>query len=124
MKKILLNITNHPSEKWENAQKEQATQNYGEIIDIPFPNISPELDTSEVAEIAKEYLGKVKEIQKNNLVTVHLMGEFTFTFLLTNLLISEGIEVICSTTKRRIVEEGNKKISVFSFVRFRSYQNK
>ncbi len=123
MKKILLNISNHPSVKWDNIQKEKAVSDYGEIIDWDFPNISPEWETDQVRKIAIEYAEKVEELQKTDRITVHLMGEFTFTFLLANLLISKGVEVICSTTSRTTIEDGNKKISVFSFVKFRSYQN-
>jgi len=39
IKKILLNISNHPSVKWDNIQKEKAVSDYGEIIDWDFPNI-------------------------------------------------------------------------------------
>ena len=33
---MLINLTNHPLSKWDEAQLQAAAQ-YGECVDIPFP---------------------------------------------------------------------------------------
>ena len=74
--------------------------------------------------LAKDYLQICMEIlksyplQKN---AVHLMGEFTFCFSLAGLLQKNGIVCITSTSERKVLQEGAKKIVEFNFVRFRAY---
>lgn len=120
---MLINLSNHPSAKWESAQQEAAIQ-YGKIKDILFPNIPPEWDTDEVEILAKEYLMKIKFLKENiheNLV-VHLSGEIIFCFLLAQLLLNENILVITSTTERIAEEKNGEKRSVFQFKKFRQYK--
>jgi CRISPR-associated protein Csx16 len=50
---VLVNITNHPSERWSPAQMEAALGFAVEIRDWPFPSVPPEADTSEIAELAE-----------------------------------------------------------------------
>ena len=40
-KKMFINYTNHPSDAWGEKQREEASK-YGEILDIHFPDISPQ----------------------------------------------------------------------------------
>lgn len=37
---MLINCSNHPSRLWGDPQKE-AAKVYGEIMDIPFPQVNP-----------------------------------------------------------------------------------
>jgi len=122
-KKILLNISNHPSSLWSQLQTQSALDQYGQIIDIPFPAINPEADEQDIDLLADEYLGKVLTYSKQFHVTVHLMGEMTFSFALLSLLRSYDIDCIASTTDRIVTKEtGEAKTSVFKFTHFRHYK--
>ena len=35
---MFLNFSNHPSDRWNKAQR-QAAERYGEIRDVPFPDV-------------------------------------------------------------------------------------
>ena len=119
---MLINLTNHPWEKWDEAQKEQAKKYYGEVIDIPFPNIPPTASAYEVEELANKYFEKIVPYAFDNLDAVHIQGEFTFTFRLVNILLSNNIKCIASTTERIMTEnpDGTRTYK-FRFVRFREY---
>ncbi len=117
---IFLNLSNHPSSQWEENQIEAAKE-YGEIEDMPFPAILPDATENETQEIAKDYLDKILEKAGNANITVHIMGEMTFTYALVSLLKAEGITCLASTTNRIAEEQGSKKTSEFHFVRFREY---
>lgn len=123
---MLINLSNHPSEKWSSNQRKEAIQNFTEIYDIPFPLIPPCEDEKYIQDIAKRYKDKCITVfidrAGNQENAVHIMGEFTFTFALVNLLLTEGIKCIASTTKRIVKELDNNKNEVtFEFVRFREY---
>jgi hypothetical protein len=125
---MLINLSNHPSDKWTYEQRKEALMKFTDITDIPFPLIPPEEDEKYIHESAKSYKEKCNDIFKeypdgNENNAVHIMGEFTFTFALINLLLSEGIKCVASTTKRIVKElENNKNEVTFEFVRFREYR--
>jgi hypothetical protein len=123
---MLINLTNHPSEKWTDEQKKQAKSLYGQIIDIAFPQIEPAWDSQNVQSLAAEYLVKIKEkLSKNpanERFAVHIQGEFTFVFALVTMLKEQKIKCIASTSKRVAEEKADgTKISFFKFIRFREY---
>ena len=114
---MLLNFTNHPSNLWLATQKEAAKE-YGDIVDMSFPQIAPEATTAEIAVLAQKYIDKIMALQPN---AVHIMGEMTFTFAVVNGLLKANLNCIASTTKRTVTEKNGEKISVFEFVQFRPY---
>lgn len=123
---MLINLSNHPSDKWTEKQKEEALKKYNDIADIPFPAVHPDEDENYIKELAVNCFEKCISLLnkdsggKEN--AVHVMGEFTLTFSLVNLLINHGIKCIASTTSRIIKELSNNKSEVsFEFVRFREY---
>ncbi len=121
---MLINLSNHPSNKWSQKQLKTALKKYKSVTDLPFPNISPYSSTSQVITKAKKYLLKVIKLLndfkgENN--AVHLMGEFTFVYHLTNMLKQKKIKVVASTTERIVEESNGNKIVTFKFVRFREY---
>jgi len=120
---MLLNLSNHPSYTWPEKQLIMAKANYGSIIDMPFPSIDPELDENGVRLLAEQCaMSIIKALENQTVRAVHLMGEMSFSFVLTFLLQQKDILVICSTTKRIVTEEQNqKKVSHFEFVQFRKY---
>lgn len=120
---MLLNLSNHPSTNWPAAQRNAAIEQYGDIQDMAFPQISPTADTDEIRQLAEEYEGRIRALAvSHGSLTVHLMGELTFTHMLVNRLHALGIPCVASTTERTVIEEADgKKISQFNFVRFRHY---
>ncbi len=126
---MLINLTNHPFETWQAAMKKTAIDSYGNVVNLPFPAVSPNADRVAVEELASLYLMEIQVvILKHNLspgdVTIHLMGEFTFTYTLLTLLEAAGIPAVASTTERNTIDQpdGSKTVN-FSFVRFREYYN-
>ena len=117
MKKVFLNFTNHPSEKWNVRQTEEA-EKYGEITDMPFPAVEPALDKEAIQAIAEEYVQKILEM---NPAAVLCQGEFSLTYQVTRTLQEKGILVLTACSKRRVVEQDGKKIVEFVFEKFREY---
>ncbi|RCK71572.1 MAG: hypothetical protein IGBAC_0118 [Ignavibacteriae bacterium] len=121
---MLINLSNHPKDKWSEKQIITAIRKYKSVYDIQFPNISPKASSKQVRLKTKKYLEKILKLIKNSndkYNAVHIMGEFTFVFNLVNLLKKNNISVVASTTERIIEEKDGKKIVTFNFVRFREY---
>lgn len=129
---MLINLSNHPfvsSEdghiKWPEEQVRAATEVYGEIVDLPFPEIPPDADTDAVRAIAKTKASECLEKLRSGsgfADAVHIMGEMTTTFAIIAELQKRGVACIASTSRRRSrdLENGKKEIT-FDFVRFRAY---
>lgn len=120
---MLINLSNHPSSKWSEKQKQVANESYGEIVDSPFPNVDPAGDETYIERLADECVAEIRSLsnQTENL-TVHLMGEMTLSFSILKKLSNMGIECVASTTDRIVNEyEGGKKEVLFKFVGFRKY---
>lgn len=115
---MLINLSNHPATKWTTTQRAAATELYGEIKDLPFPNIPPAMSATELDELVNEYHEKVNAHKP---AAVHLMGEMTFTYRLVNQFKKQGLTCIASTTNRTVEERDGKKIVLFEFVQFRVY---
>jgi len=124
---MLLNLTNHPSEKWTDEQKNVAKQMFGGIIDMQFPDIDPTGNEEYISNLTNEYLKKILSIKNslpnNEELVVHIMGEQTFCFSLINKLLENDILCVASTTQRIAVEKDGIKTSVFKFCKFRYYIN-
>lgn len=118
---LLLNLSNHPYADWDDVQK-QAALSYGECRDMPFPQIDPTIDTKQIIQMADEYVGKIEELSHQYNLTVHVMGEMSFTYRVVTRLTALGIRCICSTSRRDtyINDKGDKVVS-FNFRRFRDY---
>jgi hypothetical protein len=122
---MLLNLSNHPSHLWPKEQLNLAKQLFGDIIDIPFPDVSPSGDEKYIDQLSDEYLDKILDILFEHPKTpfvVHIMGELTFCFSLIKKLQQYNITCVASTTRRiSEITPDNKKISKFDFVQFRKY---
>ena len=118
---MFINLSNHSSEKWSEGQLE-AAKPYGDIVDLPFPQVDPKGDEDYIAGLADEYCQKVLELADGTPLTIHLMGEMTLTFALVMRLKANGIVCLASTTERIVTEEEpSVKTNVFRFARFRKY---
>lgn len=121
---MFINLSNHPSARWEKKQI-LAAMDFGEIVDIQFPSIPPEFDTQEVYNIADTYYHKCINLLpvSSSLHAIHIAGEPVFCFHIITKLLRTGYNVITSTTERMVKEtEDGQKISVFNFIKFRKYE--
>lgn len=118
---MFVNISNHPTKLWGKAQIETAQQ-YGELVDIPFPDVSPTASHEELQALAQEYVQRIVSLASSQTLTVHVMGEMTFTFMVVTRLKELGIRCVASTTERKTTYNSDGvKLSEFSFVQFREY---
>lgn len=116
-----LNLSNHPSSTWDEKQIE-AAEKYGPIEDMEFPKVSPEASEEEIVALVDDYAEKIIAKSEVYDLTVHVMGEMTFTLGLVSRLKEQGIRCVASTTTRETIDKGNGvKESAFGFVRFREY---
>ena len=119
---MLINCTNHPYEIWGEAQRE-AAEKFGEVVDLPFPQIEPRSSTEELRRLTERYARRIEAQQPE---AVLVAGEFTFACMLVDRLLTDGVRVL-STRSRRITQEElnpdgtNRKTSVFVFDCFREY---
>lgn len=114
------NVSNHPHNKWSEAQKAAALAlTDGEIIDVPFPNVPPTASEEDVDKLADEITNKIGHGH-----VAMVQGEFSLTFKATTNLKNRGVTVVVATTERNSKEtvqpDGTvKKETVFEFCRFR-----
>ena len=136
--RYFLNISNHPSDKWGDKQRNSALEMAEEIIDLPFPNINPDWDTvryshiSSLENLIKPFNKRDSEkslkdfplYHNNQNTVVMIQGEMCYTHYLVNTLQKEGYTVVCATTERNTVEnaDGTKTVK-FEFCRFRNYES-
>lgn len=118
---MLVNFSNHPSRYWDNKQRE-ASCCYGDIIDFPFPAVAPNSSYGQLQELVQEWVQKILDLGDMHAITVHIMGEMTFTFMVVTRLKELGIKCIASTTERKTTyNPDGTKVSEFQFVKFREY---
>lgn len=119
---LLVNLSNHPYKDWSEDQK-KAAEKYGEVQDMAFPEIDPAMKIDKIKkEIAAAQIDEIKNMCKERRVTIHIMGEMSYTFYVVSQLKAFGILCICSTSERDTEDlgGGEKKVT-FHFKRFRDY---
>lgn len=122
-RKIFVNFSNHPSSDWPEEQK-KAAQEYGEVVDVSFPQVDPCLSIAEIQDLAQN---SIDAIMAYNPVAVMSMGEFTLNHIVVTELLSRGISVFSATTAREAVVVNNNdgsstKTAEYRFVAFREYR--
>lgn len=119
--KLLINLSNHPYALWEQKQRD-AAEVYGRCIDLPFPNIEPSCDEIEIERLSEDYFNEIQKMRDDRQLTVHVMGEFTFSCSLIGKLLNSGIGCIASCAERQVEIVDNRiKQVIFNFERFREY---
>lgn len=124
---MIINLSNHPSSGWSPQQIQAAEAQYGTIVDLEFPVIDPDWETNVISDLANDYLAKILaavEASADERNAVYTAGEFVFVYQMVKLLEENDVEAVSATSKREVIEDGEKKISVFKFVRFRNYYPK
>lgn len=118
---MFVNLSNHPSRYWDKEQI-KASQEYGELFDMPFPQIAPGATEKELQNLTLEYVHGIISLGDPKMITVHIMGEMTFTYMVVTKLKELGIKCVASTTERKVtINADGTKLSDFSFVKFREY---
>lgn len=119
---MFVDFTNHPSSGWSLAQLE-AAKGWGEIVDLPFPDVPANSTEADISRFAGEYLERILELSPD---AVLVQGETSLSFAVAARLIKNGIAALCAASERvcetTIAEDGSTvRKSVFKFSRFRMY---
>lgn len=119
---IFVNHTNHPSSGWTDAQR-QAASAWGEIMDLPFPNVPAEAKEEEICRLACEQAGYIASLHP---AAVLCQGESCYTYAMVDSLLHQGIRVLAACSQRQVREyrtaDGQlRRDSAFEFVQFREY---
>lgn len=121
---MFVNFTNHPSAKWEAAQREAATYHGSSgIVDRPFPNVSPTATSRDIYLQAKSIaMAILIDLPYDEENTVLCQGEMTLAFAVVQELKAAKIKCVAATTERVVTEgESGVKQATFKFVQFREF---
>lgn len=118
---MFLNFSNHPSCLWGQEQKMAAGQ-FGEIVDLPFPQVLAEMSSEDVRRLADQYALQILGRKPD---CVLCQGEFCLSWHVIAHLKEAGVRVVAACSERTAEEvygeKGTEKKSVFRFVQFREY---
>ncbi len=120
---MFFNLSNHPSSGWTKEQYEYAYSRWGEIRDLPFPPLGPELTEEDVLREVRDYLPKIPAKEEG---VMSVFGEFCFTYAMANLLMRRGYSVKCvhsvDTVTTKPGEDGviERRIE-YRFLRYADY---
>lgn len=119
---MLINHTNHPSARWSEEQI-AAARSYGEVVDVPFPDVPPVWSSEDVAALAEKQAARILAMEP---AAVLCQGEFCYTFALVARLKAAGIPVLAACSERVVREREDEAGNVvresrFAFVQFRAY---
>lgn len=119
---MFLNYTNHSSSNWDEKQL-MAAKEWGEVIDLHFPFVSPYLEPGEVEELASREVERIMAYEPD---AVLCQGEFTLAFSIIKKLQKKGKLVLSACSERNVKEillpdSKVKKEIIFEFMRFREY---
>lgn len=117
-KKIIINVSNHPSSKWSKEQIDAC--NGAAILDLQFPNINSKATAYEMDAACYAFAdwltSAVYGVDKHY---VHFLvaGELGAHFRITGFLKMAGYSVIQATSERNTVvsEDGKTKTVTFNF---------
>ena len=69
---MFINISNHPSDKWSEEMIE-AAQQYGQVIDIAFPNVGANWDETKVSEVATKFMEQILKFENPIIMRENLL---------------------------------------------------
>lgn len=114
-----LNLTNHPSSGWSDAQRDAALALAPEVVDLPFPAVDPHARGADLDAIAQKLARDLRPGCTHALV----MGEMTLAFRLVNVFESAGIECVATTGPRHVEHQPDgTELRRFQFAGFRGYR--
>ena len=122
---LFVNCSNHPSRGWSDSQR-GAAEALGQIVEVPFPYIAPDLLPSGVSAMAGQLYDQFLRLAgPYEEVTIHMMGETSLVatvldqHLVTHREPSEQITFVVSTNRREAVEREGTTRYQYSWVAFR-----
>lgn len=119
---MFINLSNHSQHTWS-AEQLAAAELYGEVFDMPFPDVPAAADEEWISKTADVLCREISEKQP---AAVLVQGEMSLTFAVVSRLLSNGITTVCATSERccdtvTAADGSVVRRSVFRFVRFRKY---
>ncbi len=116
-----INISNHPSSQWTDEQILAASE-YGQIIDIPFPQITPGITSQEMDMLVDNTINTIQSLHP---AAILVQGEYIFTYRLVRNLKLRNFHVYAAQSVRDVVEihkpDGTYKDVHFHFSGFMEY---
>lgn len=115
---FFVNISNHPSTKWGDAQVVAALRmGYGiELYDIPFPEVDPASD--EMDALVERVVAALPPYYPQ---VAMVAGEPVLCLRIVARLQSMGVDCYTATTRRISAEKDGVKTSTFEFHHFRPW---
>ena len=120
---MFYNLSNHPHINWGNAQLE-AARKWGDIEDVPFPEINAQLDEQDILRAAQEC---VKKIQMSKHDAILVAGEYGAVFPIIDELLNQGKTVLSTASDGKIAyhtaDNGtSERIIHYNFLKFIPYR--
>lgn len=127
---MLINLSNHPIEKWSQVQINAAIALFGELKDYQdadnktFPNIPPEWNSTQVAikaqEVFMDIINQNLQIAKEDNLSILIAGELSFIIYFNTICQSNSVPLYVATSERNTIEnaDGTKTVH-FIFNQFR-----
>jgi hypothetical protein len=118
---MFINVSNHPSSRWSDDQREAALALGGEIRDVQFPNVPALATSDDVLDMAFDLADEIAAISQD--VVAMVQGEFSLTIAVVNRLRAHGVKCVVACSEREVVETvangETTKTAVFRFRQFR-----
>lgn len=118
--KVFINLSNDSCSEWTRKQltdaaitiDKRAKRQDISFRDIPFPTIPIDANPRDIDQLVTNTYNKIVELAEEKSCTVHIKGEFTFTFQLANLLLKRGYKCVTSIfeTKEEQRENGTSRL--------------
>lgn len=124
MKNVFINLSNHPSQKWCQDQRNALDKLVpdAQIMDYPFPSVDSSLNEAQIIKLSEQMATEIVALKPT---AVMCQGEFGLTFCLVTMLKRMGIKTVYGCSERKTTERqtgnGTEKVVTFSFVKFREY---
>ena len=119
---LFINLSNHPSSSWT-AEQLAAAEVFGELIDMPFPQVAPDDTADDIKTLAEAQVASIMKQAETHTVTVHVMGEMCLIYRIVRMLSERGIRCVCSTSYRVVKDQGDgRRLVEFNFNSFRDYE--
>lgn len=116
---VLINFSQRNTRLWSEEQLKAAKKEFGEVINLEFPSLRPNMTQEEIQMLAAI---SVEEIFQLNPKAVHIVEGGSFLVMVVHLLMNLGIPSVESTFEKNIAmsKTGEKEVS-YKFIQFRAY---